>query len=83
MKFNRERLMLEKNKEKMERQEKVAKWELQQMVVMHSIELEKEKLRLARETEESRIMLQDINLLDEEGNKWLLHMKKSINACGN
>ena len=39
------------------------------MVTMHGLELEKEKLQLVREAEESRIMLQNINLLDDEGKK--------------
>ena len=69
MKFDRERLMLEKNKEKMERQEKVAKWELEKTVTKHGLELDKERLRLTRETKESRILMQDINLLDLEGKK--------------
>ena len=67
MKFDQERLILEKNKVEFERQEKVAKWELEQTVTMHGLELEKENLQLVREAEESRIMLQDINLFDEEG----------------
>ena len=79
MKFDRERLMLEKNKVELESQEKVAKWELEQTVTMHGLELEKEKLELTIDAEESRIMLQDINLLDDEGKKWLLRMKKMIN----
>ena len=49
------------------------------MVTMHGLELEKEKLQLVREAEESRIMLQNINLLDDEGKKWLLRKKKRIN----
>ena len=72
---------MKKNKVELGRQEKVAKWELEQMVTMHNLELEKEKLRLARETEESRIMLQNTNLLDEES-KWLLNNNK-INEHGN
>ena len=67
MKLDRERLNMEKNKIELERQEKVAKWELEQTVTMCGLELEKERLRPARETGESRIMLQDINLFDEEG----------------
>ena len=67
MEFVRERLILEKNIAELERQEKVAKWELEQTVTMHGLELEKERLRPAREMGESRIMLQDINLFDEEG----------------
>ena len=77
MEFGREELFLEKNKVELERQEKVAKWELEQIVTMHGLELEKERLRLAKETVDSMIMLQDINLLDEKGKKWLLHVKKS------
>jgi hypothetical protein len=48
---------------------------------MHSVELKKEKLGLARDVEESRIMLRDVNLFDDEGKKWLLRMKKIINDC--
>ena len=62
MELGREELFLEKNKVELERQEKVAKWELEQTVTMRGHDLEKERLRLARETEELRIMLEDINL---------------------
>lgn len=62
LKFDRERLILEKK-------EKVVKWELEKTVTIYDLELEKETLCLAREREESEIMLQDINLLDEEGKK--------------
>jgi len=45
-------------------------------------DLEKEKLSLMRNMEQSMIMLQDTRLLDEEGNKWLLNNKK-INEHNN
>ena len=83
MKFDQERLILEKNKVELKRQEKVAKWEFEQTVTMHGLELEKEKLPLVREAADSRIVLQDINLLDDEGKKWLLRKKKRINDRDN
>ena len=67
MELGREELFLEKNKVELERQEKVAKWELEQTVTMCGLELQKERLRLARETGESRIRSQDIKLFDEQG----------------
>ena len=82
MEFDQEELFLKKNKVELERQEKVAKWELEQTVTMCGLYLEKERLWPARETWESRIMLQDINLFDDEGNKLLVDMKK-INDHGN
>ena len=83
MKFDRERLALEQEKVELERQYNVASLELDQTVTLCGFDLEKERLRLVRETEEWRIMLQDINLLDEEGKKWLLRMKKRINEREN
>ena len=43
------------------------------------MDLEKERLQLARDTEDSRIMLTESNLFDPEGNKWLVARKKEIN----
>lgn len=40
-------------------------------------------MRLVRETKESRIMLQDTSLLDEESKKCLINMKKRINERNN
>ena len=54
MEFGREELFLEKNKVELERQEKVAKWELEQTVTMCDLELDKERLRRVRERQKCR-----------------------------
>ena len=41
------------------------KWELEKAWSIGSIELEKDKLQLAQDREDSRIMLADASLLDE------------------
>jgi hypothetical protein len=44
------------------------------------IKLEKERLQLARDAEDAKIMLADETLLDENAKKWLADKKKEIHA---
>lgn len=80
--FDRERLTAEREKVDMERQEKWKKWKLEKAKILEGIELEKDKLRLDSDTEDSKNMLQDTRLLDEEDKKWLLNNMK-INERNN
>ena len=79
MLFDRERvkekLSIEREKIDLEKQEKYAKWELKKKKTIQTTKLDKERLNLARDTEDSKIILQDASLLNEENKKWL-HMKK-------
>ena len=54
-------------------------WELEKAYSIGSIEIEKERLHLARDKEDSRIMLADASLLDVEAKKCLGSRKKEIN----
>jgi hypothetical protein len=43
------------------------------------MELQKERLQLARDAEDTKIMLVDETILDEHAKKWLADKKKEIN----
>lgn len=55
------------------------KWGLEKAKTFGTIELEKKRLQLARDTEDSTVMLGDPSLLDPEGKNWLA-VKKEINT---
>ena len=55
------------------------KWEHEKAKTSVDIELEKERLQLARDAEDAKIMLMDETLLDEHAKKWLADKKKEIN----
>lgn len=56
--------------------------ELEKVKAYEAIELEKEKVRLTRITEESRIMLADTILMNEDHNNWFIN-KNEINERNN
>ena len=63
----------------MEKKETFLKWELEKAKTLGEIELEKERLQLARDVNDVKIMLADETLLDEHAKKWLVGIKKEIN----
>jgi hypothetical protein len=63
----------------LEKQQAAIKWEVEKAKTFGDIELEKERLQLARDAEDARIMLADETLLDEHAKKWLADKKKEIN----
>lgn len=73
------RLEIEREKIESEMQKAVIKWELEKAMTFGEFELEKERLQLARDAEDAKIMLADETLLDEHAKKWLAHKKKEIN----
>jgi hypothetical protein len=72
------KLEIEREKIELEKQQAAIKWELEKAKTFGDIELEKERLQLARDAEDARIMLADETLLDEHAKKWLAD-KKEIN----
>ena len=72
------KLEIEREKIELEKQQAAIKWELEKAKTFGDIELEKERLQLARDAEDARIMLTDETLLDEYAKKWLAD-KKEIN----
>ena len=73
MKWDRKRaekkLEIGRGKIELEKQQEVIKWELVKAKTFGDIELEKERLQLARNAEDARIMLADETLLDEHAKK--------------
>ena len=65
------KLEIEREKIELEKQQAAIKWELEKAKTFGDIELEKERLQLARDAEDARIMLADETLLDEHAKKWL------------
>uniref|UniRef100_R7W737 DUF4005 domain-containing protein n=1 Tax=Aegilops tauschii TaxID=37682 RepID=R7W737_AEGTA len=62
----------EVNKEniELEKQDAAIKWELEKVKTFGEIELEKERLQLARDVEDGKIMLAYETLLEEHAKKW-------------
>ena len=59
-------MKIEREKIELEKQQVAIKWDLEKAKTFGDIELEKERLQLARDTEDSSIMLASASLLDAE-----------------
>jgi hypothetical protein len=83
MEWDRQRaekkLEIEREKIELEKQEAAIKWKLEKAKTFGEMELEKERLQLARDAEDAKIMFADETLLDEHAKKWLADKKKEIN----
>ena len=76
------KLELEREKIELEKQEAMIKWKLEKAKTFGDIELEKERLQLARGEEDARIILVDEPLLDEHAKKWLVDKKMRSTTIG-
>ena len=65
----------------MEKSEKWMKIEFEKMKTFGTLEIDKKNVSLTRITEESRIMLQDTSLMDDERKKWFSNKKEEINKA--
>ena len=63
------KLETEREKIELEKKEAAIKWELEKVKTFGEIELEKERLQLARDTHDVKIMLADKILLNEYARK--------------
>ena len=63
----------------MKKQQTAIKWKLEKTKTFGDVELEKERLQLARDTEDAKIMLADKTLLGGHTKKWPVDKKKEIN----
>ena len=63
------KLEIEREKIELEKQQSAIKWELKKAKTFGDIELEKERLQLARDVNDAKIMLADEILLDEHAKK--------------
>ena len=72
------KLKIEREKIELEKQQTAIKWELEKATSIGDIELENERLQLARDAKDERIILADETLLDEHAKKWLADKKKEI-----
>ncbi|KAE8775427.1 hypothetical protein D1007_52042 [Hordeum vulgare] len=72
------RLKIERENIDLEKQEAATKWKLEKAKTFREIEFEKERLQLAPDAKDAKIMLADETLLDEHAKKWLADKKKEI-----
>ncbi|KAE8796060.1 hypothetical protein D1007_29104 [Hordeum vulgare] len=69
--WTKNRLEIKREKIELEKHEMTMKWGLEEAKTFGKIELEKERLQLARNAEDKNILLANEILLNEHAKKWL------------